>query len=427
MTKAKKITTAVLGSFVEWYDIALIGALSTYINNNFFDRSEPLVNLFNIFLLFAVGYLARPLGALFFGYYGDQYGRQSALRLSLILVSSATLLIGCLPTIHQVGMFATLSLVILRFIQGFGSGGEHAGGILLLYEEGKENQSKRANYAIIAIVSGLLFGFVVAYLIRLFFEESAINGWAWRIPFFLGGFLGIFGVVLRMGKVSDIPTGEMVSSLKHYKSFFAENKKSFLIASGIYIHSVAIFYTNYFFYPGYLEEHGLIASGTINEVRVIMAIFFLALFLVLGKNLNRENDYRNLKIASIGAVLLIFPLHYAMNNYGVYGYGMSMAVLTVLNVIYLLPVAGLLSGLFARKYRYTGVSLSINIVSSLFGGTAPLILTFLVSYFNSFFASGIYLFTTASIGYLAVSWLSKESKEEMHQSSLIHKAISRNP
>jgi MFS transporter, MHS family, proline/betaine transporter len=411
MTKAKKITTAVLGSFVEWYDIALIGALSTYINNNFFDKTDPITNLFNIFLLFAVGYLARPLGALFFGYYGDQYGRQSALRLSLILVSSATLLIGCLPTVHEVGLLATLGLVVLRFVQGFGSGGEHAGGILLLYEDGNEYQCRRANYAIIAIMSGLFFGFVAAFLIRLFFEEDTINNWAWRIPFFLGALLGIFGVVLRMSNVLDTPSGTTLSSLEHYKSFFIENKKSFLIASGIYTHSVAIFYTNYFFYPGYIEEHGLIASDTINEVRVVMAIIFLVLFLILGKNLNRENAYPHLKISSISTTLFIFPLHYAMMNYGIYGYCIAMGVLTVLNVIYLLPIAGLLSGLFSSRYRYTGVSLTINIVSSLFGGTAPLILTFLVSYFGSFFMGGLYLFITAMLGYLAVNCLDRESKE----------------
>jgi MHS family proline/betaine transporter-like MFS transporter len=100
-----------------------------------------------------------------------------------------------------------------------------------------------------------------------------------------------------------------------------------------------------------------------------------------------------------------------MINYGVLGYCASMAILTVFNVLYLLPIAGLLSGLFAKQYRYTGVSLSINIVSSLFGGTAPLILTFLVGSFDSFFAGGIYLFMTAIIGLLCVIWLSSEQKE----------------
>jgi MFS family permease len=131
------------------------------------------------------------------------------------------------------------------FVQGFGSGGEHAGGILLLYEDGKEHQGRRANYAMIAVMSGLFFGFVVAFLMRLFLEEGTISEWAWRIPFFLGGLLGIFGVVLRMGNDPDIPTGKTLSGLEHYKSFFIENKKSFLIASGIYIHCVATFYINW--------------------------------------------------------------------------------------------------------------------------------------------------------------------------------------
>jgi MHS family proline/betaine transporter-like MFS transporter len=162
-----------------------------------------------------------------------------------------------------------------------------------------------------------------------------------------------------------------------------------------------------------MEAHKLIMSVTINEVRVIMAIVFLVLFFILGKYLNKENSYLWLKIASISAVLLIFPLHYAMLNWGLYGYCISMAVLTILNVIYLLPIAGILADLFAKKFRYTGVSLSINVVSSLFGGTAPLILTFLVSYFDSFFAGGIYLFITATIGYLTASQLTRESKKGM--------------
>lgn len=412
MAKAKKITTAVLGSFVEWYDIALIGALSTYINNNFFDNTDPTTNLVNIFFLFAVGYLAKPLGALFFGYYGDQYGRQSALRLSLILVSLATILIGCMPTIHQVGVLATLSLVILRFVQGFGSGGEHAGGILLLYEDAKEHHGRQANYAMIAIVSGLLFGLVSAFLLKLFFEEDIINEWAWRIPFLVGGLLGVFGLVLRMSNAKDTPTWKTFRGLEHYKNFFSENKESFLIASGIYIHCVAIFYVNFFFYPGYLKEHGLVSSSMINQVRVIMAIIFLVLFLILGKNLNKENTYPYLKIASIGAALFIYPLHYAMLNYGIYGYCIATGVLTILNVIYLLPIAGLLSELFSDRYRYTGVSFTTNIVSSLFGGTAPLTLTFLVDYFGSFLMGSLYLFITATVGYLAVNYLDRGSRLE---------------
>jgi MHS family proline/betaine transporter-like MFS transporter len=413
MTKAKKITTAVLGSFTEWYDFALIGALSKYINSNFFDESEPLNSLFNIFIIFAIGFLARPLGAFFFGYFGDQYGRQFALRLSLILVSSTTLIIGFMPTIHEIGVLATAGLIILRFVQGFGSGGEHAGGILLLYEDGKDHQITRANYAIMAIMAGLFFGFVSAYLLGLFFGEETINAWAWRIPFVFGGVLGLFGVVLRMNNATESSIVKSLTGLEHYKNFFIENKKQILIAFGIYIHSVAIFYTNYFFYPGYMEAHKLITSVTINEVRVIMAIIFLTLFLLMGKYLKQENSYRWLKAASISTVILIFPLHYAMMNFGLYGYCISMAVLTVLNVIYLLPIAGLLAGLFAKKFRYTGVSLSINVVSSLFGGTAPLILTFLVSYFDSFFAGGIYLFITATIGFLTACQLTRESNKGM--------------
>jgi len=416
MAKAKKITTAVLGSFVEWYDIALVGALAKYINNNFFNERNPMTSLVNIFLVFAVGYLARPLGALFFGYYGDQYGRQGALRFSLILVSLATLLIACLPTIHEVGLLATAGLVILRFIQGFGSGGEHAGGILLLYEdEGEqehEHQSKRANYAIIAIMCGLFFGFASAWLVKLFFDEEAMNEWAWRLPFLLGALLGLVGVVLRMNTVGEMSIRRTLTGMGHYKRFFIQNKKPFLIASGIYIHSVAIFYTNYFFYPAYMEQHQWMTPVIINEVRVVMSVVFLTLFVFLARYLSRRNEQLWLKIALVSTALFIFPLHYAMMNYGLYGFCISMAVLTILNVMYLLPIAGLISGLFARRYRYTGVSLSINMVSSLFGGTAPLILTFLVSYFDSFFAGGMYLFMTAATGYVSVCWLGRTLNEE---------------
>jgi MHS family proline/betaine transporter-like MFS transporter len=209
-------------------------------------------------------------------------------------------------------------------------------------------------------------------------------------------------------KTETLPTEKLIG-VEHYRKFFSENKMPLLFSCGIYIHSVAIFYTNYFFYPGYMEAHGLLTSATISEIRVFMSVFFIVIFLFFAKKANKKNYHRLLKIASIGTLLLIFPLHFAMLNYGVPGYFFSMAILTVLNVVYLLPIAGLLAGLFAKKYRYTGVSLSINTVSSLFGGTAPLILTFLIGYFNSFLASGAYLFFTATIGYLTVIWLGKRS------------------
>jgi MHS family proline/betaine transporter-like MFS transporter len=412
MDKKKKIIVAILGSFIEWYDFAMIGALSIYISKNFFDVADPMGSLINIFFVFAVGYLARPLGAIFFGYYGDQFGRKIALRWSLVLVSSTTLLIGCLPTLSELGILAMAFLVVLRFIQGFGAGGEHAGGILLLYEAETTNQYARANYAILAIMVGLFFGFFSAYLLRLFFFETEIINWAWRIPFIFGGLFGFVGVVLRMRYINEIPSVKTSTGLRHYQNFFSENKKSILTAAGIYIHSVAIFHVNYFFYPGYMEKQGLIASDVINEIRVLMAIAFIILFLIFGKNLNNRNAANWLKLSSLWTVILIFPLHYAMSNFGVVGYCVATGILTVLNVIYLLPVAGTLADMFPVKYRYTGVTLSINIVSSLFGGTAPLLLALLVSYSGSFFASGTYLFFTATIGYLTISWKPQESREK---------------
>jgi MHS family proline/betaine transporter-like MFS transporter len=405
MNKKMVIAVAIFGSFIEWYDFALIGALSTYINKNFFDIRDPMNSLINVFLIFAVGYFSRPLGAVFFGYYGDQFGRKTALRLSLFLVSLATLLIGCLPTLDQVGVLvASVSLVVLRFVQGFGSGGEHAGGILLLYEDEKENKFKRTNYINLSIMVGLFFGFVSAYILRLFFTEDAISEWAWRIPFIVGGVLGLVCMAIRMLIIPKKSMDKISTGLMHYKLFFNECKKQIFVAFGIYIHSVAIFYINYFFYPEYAVKQGLVTLKMANEARVFMAVVFIFLFIILNKYINGRNARTWLKISSINTVFLIFPLNYGMVNFGQYGYFLAIGVLTVLNVIYLLPIAGMLPGLFPEKYRYTGLSLSINIISSLFGGVAPLFIALLVSRSGSFVASGVYLFFTAIISYLTIFW-----------------------
>lgn len=212
---------------------------------------------------------------------------------------------------------------------------------MLLYEAERTNQYTHANYAILAIMVGLFFGFFSAYLLRLFFVEKDMINWAWRIPFIFGGLFGFVGVILRMRYINEIPSEKTSTGLTHYQNFFSENKKSILIAVGIYIHSVAIFHVNYFFYPGYMEKHGLIASDAINEIRVLMAIAFIVLFLIFGKNLNNQNATSWLKLSSIWTVFLIFPLHYAMINFGLAGYCAATGILTVLNVIYLLPVAGI--------------------------------------------------------------------------------------
>lgn len=214
--KLRKVLLATgIGHFVEWFDFGLYGTLAAIIGVQFFQAESPAVALLSSFAVFGAGFIMRPLGGLYFGSLGDRIGRQKVLATVILLTSGATFVMGLLPTFSQIGIAATVLLVITRLIQGFAAGGESSGATTFLAEYAPT--ARRGyftcwidNFGFMAFVagSGLVF------LLTATLGEATMSDWGWRIPFLIAGPLGLVGLYLRK-HLEDTPEFlEMVKSGK---------------------------------------------------------------------------------------------------------------------------------------------------------------------------------------------------------------------
>src|SRR5215204_6154138 len=188
------------GTVIEWYDFFIYGTAAALVFNKiFFPTFEPLVGTLLAFTTYAVGFIARPLGGLVFGHYGDRIGRKNVLVVTLLLMGIATFVIGLLPTYATIGVWAPILLVALRFLQGLGLGGEWGGAVLMTLESGGANRrGLNASWPQVGVPLGLLLANGVLSLMGAVTSESAFVDWGWRVPFLLSGVLVLVGLWIRL-------------------------------------------------------------------------------------------------------------------------------------------------------------------------------------------------------------------------------------
>ena len=196
----KVIVASLIGTSLEWYDFFIYGTAAALVFNKlFFPSFEPLVGTLLAFATYAVGFVARPLGGVVFGHYGDKIGRKNVLVVTLLLMGIATFLIGVLPTHATIGVWAPILLVFLRFLQGLGLGGEWGGAVLMTLESGDpQRRGLNASWPQVGVPIGLLLANGVLSLMGAITSNEAFLSWGWRVPFLLSGLLVIVGLWIRM-------------------------------------------------------------------------------------------------------------------------------------------------------------------------------------------------------------------------------------
>jgi len=220
----KNFFAGVFGNILEWYDFAIFGFLTPIISQLFFPKEDHLVAILMIYGVFATGYLMRPLGGILFGYIGDKQGRKLALQTSMIMMAVPTVLIGFIPTYEELGIYATILLIILRMLQGLSVGGELMGSISYLVEIAPPNKKHfYGSFTLFSAVGGLLLGSTVVTILSSILGDEVMSLWGWRVPFIGGLFIFFFGLWLRKG-MDESPAFlvKKEQSQKLYKSPFQE-------------------------------------------------------------------------------------------------------------------------------------------------------------------------------------------------------------
>ena len=396
-----------VGSVLEMYDFVIYIFMAPVITKLFFPHSDSYLALLQVFSIFAVGYLSRPIGGIIFGHIGDRYGRQKGLILSMILMGIPIFLIGCLPTYKNIGGAAPLLLLILRFLVGISIGGEFPSGTAYLTEHAPAKyRGFISSFLFFGINLGtMLASFVGAMLVK-YISETTLYQWGWRFPFLFGGLLAILGFFIRKRmvespifleyqkakKLSPKPITEML----RFES--RQISRSFTIVSVMAAAISVIF----LFMPTFLNEYlqlPLEQALTANTINLVIFSCFIPLFAWLSDITSRNFI---LSIGAYGFLFLSLPLYDGMSH-GLGGlFYVCLISLGIISAMIVGPISGTLAERFRSRYRTSGIALSYNLSFGLVGGLAPLAVTYLLHMSKTNLAPSFYMMITALISLIAI-------------------------
>ena len=394
-----------IGGMLELYDFMIYGLMASYIAENFFPADNTFTALLATFATFAVGYLTRPFGGIVFGHFGDRYGRKTTFALSMFLMAASTALMGCLPTYSSIGVFAPALLVILRLIQGISLGGEVPGAITYLSESAPERQGLVVGILFMSLMSGIAFGTFVHGVLTLYLDKATMMEWGWRVPFWLGGMLGIISYQIRR-RFSESGFFQALDQAKqrcsqpfliliqqHYRGLFCGVLIMALCGATVTIYGV--------YMPGYLTS---LLEFPHNEVAWHTALAFMVLspVCVLGGLLTDQiNRKWLLFLTAIAVIALSWPAfqYFASEGAHLKKIMLICALFTAISSGLLPP---LLVNCFPTEIRYTGIATSYNISFTLFGGLAPFICTLLVRESGQAQAPALYVIIIACLSLIAL-------------------------
>ncbi|NIH97943.1 metabolite-proton symporter [Mycolicibacterium fluoranthenivorans] len=406
------MTASMAGTVVEWYEFFLYGTAATLVFSKVFfaETTSELNAIFLAFATYAVGFVARPLGGIVFGHYGDKFGRKKLLQFSLLLVGAATFLMGCLPTFGQIGYWAPALLVTLRFIQGFAVGGEWGGAILLVAEHSPDrSRGFWASWPQAGVPVGNMLATVVLLVLTSTLSDAAFLAWGWRVAFWLSAVVVLIGYYIRT-KVTDAPifveAQEEAERIKATSFSVVEVLKRYprgvFTAMGLRFGENIMYYLVVTFSITYLKVSvGADTSSILWYLLVAHAVHFAVVPLVghLADRFGRRPVYM------VGAVLggtwgfFAFP----MMNSG--NYLIVTAAITLGLMIHALmyaPQPAIMAEMFPTRMRYSGVSLGYQVTSIVAGSLAPLIAVKLLELYDSPVPISIYLAAACGITLIAV-------------------------
>jgi len=423
----KTLLAGAIGNVLEWYDFALYGYFTPVLATLFFPSEQPSVSLLSAFGVFAIGFLARPLGALLFGHWGDTVGRRSALAWSVILMAIPTFCVGLLPTYETIGMAAPLALTFFRFLQGLSVGGEFTGSVTFLVEHAAPSQRGFiGSWAGFSAQVGALLGSGVGALVASSLTHEALHQWGWRIPFLLGSVIALVGWYLRT-RIPESPAFERVRrsgtlSASPIREVLTSQRVAVAKVIGlVLLHGVG-FYLLYVYLTTYLLTVTSVSLGPVLTINTACMTLLAVLIPLMGRLSDKIGQKPLLVIGAAGLAVASYPLFTWLTSDHLPNILAAQVLLTVLMSCYLGPFFAVVVELFPTPLRYTGLSTGYNIASALFGGTAPLMATFLIDWSSNTLAPSLYLTLCAIISLSVVLTLRGDARRGPPRSANRHHA-----
>lgn len=428
MNKIKTIISSGIANTFEWYDYILYAHFAKILGNKFFPADDPTASMLNAFAAFAAGYFMRPFGGVFFGVLGDKFGRKAALSGALLCMAVPTVLIGLLPTYESIGITATTLMIVARMIQGLSMGGALTGSISFSIEHAsKEHRGFAGSISMSSICIGILLGSLIAYAIKISMSEENFLDFGWRIPFLLGIFIIYAGFYIRKN-TSETPLFEDIKNEGRISRFPIRDAVKghwfdMLITICINSTGSVIFYTQAIYLMNFLKENRKFPEGDVDNMLNISYIVMAVVTILVGwlsDKIGRRKIYIVLLFAIASSCFFIMRVFESGDASAV----MTMQIaLSVLAAAYIGPEPALQAALYPTRVRNTALSLSYNIATSIFGGTTPLVLAYLLQKTGTVASWAYYILGCSIISMISLYFYKNRMKEDDNVSENRHDGI----
>jgi MHS family proline/betaine transporter-like MFS transporter len=396
-TIRRAVVASSAGNALEWFDIIVYASFAAVIAKQFFPQAEGVTGLLFTFGAFATSYLIRPLGALVLGTYSDRSGRKNALTVTITIMTVGTGIMAVSPTAATIGPAAGLLILASRLLQGFSAGGEFGTATTFLVENAPNRKAFYASWQVATQGAAMFLASVFGLVLNVFLSSDQLNSWGWRVPFIFGLLVGPVGLYIRT-RMDETPEfmhtepvkSPLVQTITHHagpvvSATAAVGLASILVYLILYMPTFAVTNLHLPSYAGFL---GGIISGLVSLIGVPY----------VGKLADRVGPVRIMLTSAIATLVLAVPLFMILvANPSVLTLTLVQIVLGVLMAFYFGPLPALLTSMYSTQIRTTGLSVSYNLGVTLFGGFAPIILTWLISSSGSLLSPSYYLIAVAAV------------------------------
>lgn len=416
----RAVAASAVGNATEWFDYGIYAYGVTYISAALFPGQAQEATLFAL-AAFAVSFLIRPLGGLFWGPLGDRLGRKSVLAMTIVLMAGATFLVGLIPTYDSIGFWAPVLLMALRMVQGFSTGGEYGGAATFMAEYAPDD---RRGFFGSFLEFGTLAGFSLGALLMLgcslLLGDEAMHAWGWRLPFLIAAPLGLVGLYLR-SRIEDTPV---------YRAFEAEEAKltarsgglralvvrywrPLLVMSGLVVALNVVNYTLLSYMPTYLERRLGLSTQEALMVPIIGMLFMMLVLPFAGALSDRVGRKPLWWFSLSGLFILVVPLYHLMGA-GLLGAIVGFMLLGLLYAPQLATISATFPAMFPTHVRFAGFAIAYNVATSLFGGTAPAVNSWLITLTGDQLTPAYYMMAACVVGMIALRFTVETAGRSLH-------------
>ncbi|WP_085524349.1 MFS transporter [Tuberibacillus sp. Marseille-P3662] len=411
----KAVVGTAVGNAMEWFDFGIYSYLAATIGQVFFPELSGPVQLIYSFATFAVAFLVRPIGGMFFGMLGDRLGRKKVLAMTLTLMALSTLSIGLIPSYASIGATATILLLVARLVQGFSTGGEYAGAMTFIAES---TPDKRRGVLSSGLEMGTLIGYIagsgIVTLLTFILGSDTMVDWGWRIPFFIAAPIGFVGFWLR-NRLEETPAFEAMEESRDdnehvsMKDILVYHRKPLLIGL------IVVFFYNVVNYMvlSYMPSHlsAVLGYGETKGLLLILIVMVLMvpIVLMMGYFGDRIGAKRIIQGGLIGLILLSIPAFLLIGSGNTLLVFFGVMLLAIFSSSFQGTMPSLLPSLFFTEVRYGALAITYNISASVFGGTTPLLVSWLINAMSNRMVPAYYLIFASLIGIMVVTYLVKDT------------------